>query len=263
MAFWLPINSDGLSIVCRKPFNRPEHSEFDYPLSNAFDEIDAYIIFEDVFIPWSDVFVFQDVKKSNQFFIESGLFQHTTLQDQARGSVKLEFVTSLAIELAQRLGVDKYLNVQEMLGNLTANLELVRGALVNSELTGSMDDAGVFGPNLQPLLAIRAQLPKMYELALTTIQKLGAGSMMGVPDGRDFDGKLGHVLDEMMSSTLMSAEYRAKLLNLSWDVSGESFGQRQLMYEYYHGGDPVRIRAQHYHSEDLHIGDAMLKRILK
>lgn len=87
--------------------------------------------------------------------------------------------------------------------------------------------------------------------------------MMGVPDGRDFDGKLGHVLDEMMSSTLMSAEYRAKLLNLSWDVSGESFGQRQLMYEYYHGGDPVRIRAQHYHSEDLHIGDAMLKRILK
>ncbi|GAB6092899.1 4-hydroxyphenylacetate 3-hydroxylase N-terminal domain-containing protein [Furfurilactobacillus curtus] len=263
LAFWLPNNANGLKIVCRKPFNRPGHSTKDYPLSNAFDEIDAYIIFDHVFVPWTHVFVFQNVAMSNRFFIDSGLFQHTTHQDQSRGAVKFEFVTTLAIELAQKLGVDRYLNVQEMLGGLTANLELVRGALINSELTGKVDEAGLFGPNVQPLLAIRAQLPKMYQEAILTIQKIGAGSMMGVPDFRDFGGDLGETLRAVMGSHLMDAQTRAKLLNLGWDVTGESFGQRQLMYEYYHGGDPVRIRASHYQDEDLTNGRKMLADVMK
>ncbi|WP_368280610.1 4-hydroxyphenylacetate 3-hydroxylase C-terminal domain-containing protein, partial [Lactiplantibacillus plantarum] len=40
------------------------------------------------------------------------------------------------------------------------------------------------------------------------------------------------------------------------------FGQRQLMYEYYHGGDPMRIRAQHYQRADLQAGNQMIDRLL-
>lgn len=262
LAFSLPNNAAGLKIICRKPFNRPGYSRDDYPLSNAFDEIDAYIVFDQVFVPWEQVYVFQDVVQSNKFFMDSGLFDHTSHQDQVRGVIKLEFVTTLAIEIAERLGVDHFLNVQESLGDLTANLELIRGALLNAEVSGELDDAGVFGPNMQAILAIRAQLPKMYEKAIKTIQLLGAGSMMSVPDFRDFDGELGTTLEATMGSHLMDATFRAKLLNLGWDVTGEAFGQRQLMYEYYHGGDPIRIRANHYQNEALDKGRDMLYRIL-
>lgn len=262
LAFSVPNRAKGLKIICRKPFNRPGYSQDDYPLSNAFDEIDAYIVFEQVFVPWEQVYVFQDVAQSNRFFKESGLFDHTSHQDQVRGVIKLEFVTTLAIEIAERLGVDHFLNVKEQLGDLTANLELVRGALLNAEVTGALDSVGIFRPNMQAILAIRAQLPKMYDKALKTIQLLGAGSMMSVPDFRDFDGELGPTLETTLGSHLMDATFRSKLLNLGWDVTGEAFGQRQLMYEYYHGGDPIRIRADHYQNEDLAKGRDMLHRIL-
>jgi len=92
---------------------------------------------------------------------------------------------------------------------------------------------------------------------------LAAGSMVAVPGFGEFKGKNSTILKQAMSSDLISAEERAKLLNLVFDLSSSGFGQRQLMYEYYHGGDPMRIRSKHYLDEDLTAGNAMLKRIMK
>ncbi|KZU55756.1 4-hydroxyphenylacetate 3-monooxygenase [Lactiplantibacillus plantarum] len=52
------------------------------------------------------------------------------------------------------------------------------------------------------------------------------------------------------------------MLNLACDLTSSGFGQRQLMYEYYHGGDPMRIRAQHYQRADLQAGNQMIDRLL-
>ncbi|POD81646.1 4-hydroxyphenylacetate 3-hydroxylase C-terminal domain-containing protein [Lactiplantibacillus plantarum] len=51
-------------------------------------------------------------------------------------------------------------------------------------------------------------------------------------------------------------------MNLAFDLTSSGFGQRQLMYEYYHGGDPMRIRAQHYQRADLQAGNQMIDRLL-
>ncbi|NAS60977.1 4-hydroxyphenylacetate 3-monooxygenase, partial [Pseudomonas syringae pv. actinidiae] len=40
--------------------------------------------------------------------------------------------------------------------------------------------------------------------------------------------------------------YRTALLNLGWDLTGDGFGQRQMVYEIYHAGDPMRIAARHH-----------------
>ncbi|WP_125982237.1 4-hydroxyphenylacetate 3-hydroxylase N-terminal domain-containing protein [Loigolactobacillus iwatensis] len=263
LAFAAPLNLSGAKIVCRKPLNHPGYSENDYPLSNAFDEIDAYVLFDHAFIPWTDVFVYNDYAMSNRFFVESGMFIHTAHQDEVRGVTKLEFVTSLAIRVAKALGLADYLGVAEQLGELTSNLELIKGTIVNSELNGQLDEQGIFAPSEQALTAVRDSLPKMYEKALQVIQHLAAGSMVAIPDFREFSGDNATILRQAYTSEKIGAEDRAKLLNLAFDVSSAAFGQRQLMYEYYHGGDPKRIRANHFQHEDLTAGMAMLERILK
>ncbi|KLD60880.1 hypothetical protein WP50_06690 [Lactiplantibacillus plantarum] len=63
---------------------------------------------------------------SNRFFIDSGMFSHTSHQDEVRGITKLELATSLALRIAHILGLDGFLGVQEKLGRLTANLELIK-----------------------------------------------------------------------------------------------------------------------------------------
>ncbi|TBX52915.1 4-hydroxyphenylacetate 3-hydroxylase, partial [Lactiplantibacillus paraplantarum] len=106
VAFATPLNNPGVKIICRKLLDHPAASIDDYPLSNALDEIDAYIVFDHAFIPWSKVFVENNVEMSNRFFIDSGMFIHTSHQDEVRGITKLELATSLAIRIAHILGLD-------------------------------------------------------------------------------------------------------------------------------------------------------------
>lgn len=82
------------------------------------------------------------------------------------------------------------------------------------------------------------------------MQKLAAGSMLSIPTHKDYKNENGPILKESLKSSLSTSEYRTKLLNLSWDITGEAFGQRQKVYEYYHAGDPMRIGANHYLSYD-------------
>ncbi|KRO28972.1 4-hydroxyphenylacetate 3-hydroxylase N-terminal domain-containing protein [Lactiplantibacillus fabifermentans] len=263
VAFATPLNTPGVKVICRKLLDHPGYTEDDYPLSNLLDEIDAYIVFDHAFIPWDKVFVENDYDMSNRFFIESGMFIHTSHQDEARGITKLEFATTVAIRVAKLLGLDHFLGVQEKLGRLTANLELIKGTIARSEDTGHLDEQGIYTPNLQALTAVRANLPAFYEDAMRVTQHLAAGSMVGVPGFEEFAGDNGDILQQALTTNLATAEERSKLLNLAFDLSSSGFGQRQLMYEYYHGGDPMRIRSKHYLDEDLHAGNAMLDRLLR
>ena len=263
VAFATPLNTPGVKVICRKLLDHPGYTEDDYPLSNALDEIDAYIVFDHAFIPWNKVFVENDVEMSNRFFIESGMFIHTSHQDEVRGITKLEFATSLAIRTAHVLGLDGFLGVQEKLGRLTANLELIKGTITRSEEEGHLDEFGIYTPSQQALLAVRSTLPEYFEAALKAAQHFAAGSMVGVPGFAEFDGENGPILEQALSTDLAEAKDRSKLLNLVFDLTTAGFGQRQLMYEYYHGGDPMRIRSMHYHDEDLSAGNAMLDKLLK
>ena len=44
---------------------------FDHPLSSRFDENDAVIIFDNVFVPWENVLVYRDPERANSFYAES------------------------------------------------------------------------------------------------------------------------------------------------------------------------------------------------
>lgn len=263
VAFSVPLNTKGVKTVCRKSTMRENASLKDYPLSGSFDEMDAFIIFDDVFIPNENLFVCGSVEKSNAFFAASGLFTHTAHQDEVRGEVKLEFATAIAVRLAEKFGLTKFLRVQELLGGLTVNLEMIRSAIISSELTGHIEQGDVFTPNLQTLLAVRATLTGYYDEVLRVIAEFSSGSAVGIPDFRLFENaEISDILKASLTSPLISAEDRALLLNLAWDVTSESFGQRQRTYEFLHGGNPMFIKVQHWQGEDLSAANEMLDTVL-
>ena len=261
LAFALPIATPGVKVICRKPTMKSDYSLADYPLSQAFDEMDAFLL-DDVFVPNEALFVCGNVAQSNAFFEASGLFNHTAHQDEVRGFVKLEFVTGIAVRLAKQLGLFGFQRVQEKLGELSVNLELIRSCIVASEVTGKMQK-GVFTPNMQTLLAVRAKLTTYYDEALRVIAEFSAGSAVGVPDFREFSNpNIAEMLESALTSDLMSAEERMLLLNLAWDITSESFGQRQRVYEFLHGGNPMFIHLQHLKHTDLTQANEMIDKVL-
>ena len=48
----VPANAQGVKIYARRPYASGATSEFDYPLSSRFDESDALIVLDNVFVPW-------------------------------------------------------------------------------------------------------------------------------------------------------------------------------------------------------------------
>ncbi|WP_210477672.1 4-hydroxyphenylacetate 3-hydroxylase N-terminal domain-containing protein [Pseudomonas chlororaphis] len=263
LAFTVPTHAQGLKIICRKSLVHTEGSEFDFPLSSKMDEIDAYLVFDQVHIPWSDVFIFRDIAKSNQFYDVTRTRHHTGHQGVVRGLAKAELLIGVADSLARNLGLSSYINVQEQLGELTTAYELIRGTVMLAELEAQVDAEGVCNPSIHAIQAIRCHFPKWYQQMLQTVQSLAAGSMLAVPHGDDFHNENEGCLQQALQNPFLSPMDRAKLLNLAWDVSGDGFGQRQMIYETYHAGDPMRIAAAHYNNYNKQTMSDSVARALK
>ncbi|MGP4078884.1 4-hydroxyphenylacetate 3-hydroxylase family protein [Pseudalkalibacillus sp. R45] len=242
IAFALPIDTPGLKIMCREPAQDGKRSLFDHPLASRFEEMDALLVFEDVFVPWNRVFINQNVEAANLLYPKTGIGIQPAHQSGVRGLVKLSFAMEVACKLADSIGVDGYLNVKTQLGELIQSVEAIRALLRVSEYEYETTPQGELRPGSAPLETIRGMLPKLYPRAIEIIQTIGAGGLLMSPMGADFDNpELKPIVDKYyVGREGVSSEDRVQLFKLAWDLSGEAFGQRLLQYERYYSGDPLR-----------------------
>jgi len=74
-----------------------------------------------------------------------------------------------------------------------------------------------------------------------------------MPSGADYDApEISGVVARHYQGAGVSSQDRVKLFKLAWDLVGDAFGSRQLQYERYYAGDPVRILAGNYVSCNDH-----------
>ena len=91
----------GIRIHPRRPYAQMATSVFDYPLSSRFDEVDATVVFDDVFVPWEQVFIYRNVDLVNAQFHETPSHTLANFQSLVRFTVKLEFMAGLALKLVE------------------------------------------------------------------------------------------------------------------------------------------------------------------
>src|SRR5256886_8822876 len=87
------MDTPGVKLICRPSYAMTAEvmgSPFDYPLSSRLDENDAILVFDQALVPWENVFVYEDVEKSNTFFSHSGFLPRAMLQGCTRLAVKLD-----------------------------------------------------------------------------------------------------------------------------------------------------------------------------
>jgi 4-hydroxyphenylacetate 3-monooxygenase len=104
--FVVPVGTPGLKLYCRPPYAVGKSSVFDYPLSTRFDETDALTVFDDVFVPWENVFVYRNVEMLRAQFFETASHVLGNNQAQVRLVAKMKFLIGLARKIAAQSGVD-------------------------------------------------------------------------------------------------------------------------------------------------------------
>jgi 4-hydroxyphenylacetate 3-monooxygenase len=67
---------------------------------------------------------------------------------------------------------------------------------------------------------------------------------MLTPSEADFKGPLQADLEQYLATDATPAKERVKLFRLAWDLAGNAFGSRQVLYERFFASDPLtRARA--------------------
>jgi 4-hydroxyphenylacetate 3-monooxygenase len=231
LAFSVPMATKGLITVCRDHYGTPG-AVLDHPFSSRFDEQDAFIIFDDVEVPWERVFIDGDIDVYNKI-MGSGWTANVMQQTSIRAAVKLEFAYELATRMVQAQNAGARSETQQMLGEIWCYSALVRAALRSAESDAREYGAGTWFCDDRPFRALRSMVPGWMARCNEIIKLLGAHNLLATPEAAAFaDAELGRKLERYLPGARgMPAQERAQLFRTAWDFVGSALGGRNELYE--------------------------------
>src|SRR5204862_3218898 len=109
-----------------------------------------------------------------------------------------------------------------------------------------------------PVESTRNLMMTAYPRMIEILQLLGSSSFLLTPSQADFKGPMAPAIEQYLATENTAEEDRVKLFRLAWDVAGNAFGSRQVLYERFFASDPLtRARAM----AAIYPKDQMMQRV--
>jgi 4-hydroxyphenylacetate 3-monooxygenase len=175
-----------------------------------------------------------------------------------KNAVKSEFLLGLAVRIAQVSDSMSLPHVRERLAEMIITTELMRSTLRAAEADAAPDKWGEFMPARPPLDAARNLFPRLYPRLVEILQLNCSSSLMATPSERDFESPMAPDIARYFHQANAEPRERVALYRLAWDVAGSSFAGRQVLYERFFFGDPVRMASALVDNTDL---DPLVRRV--
>jgi aromatic ring hydroxylase len=236
--FATPVNTKGIHLVCRQPLTPPNPE--DHSLSPAWDEMDAIVVFDHVFIPWERVFYLRRTDPADLTF-EAQVFQGAIGLGPwyvlVRLAVKAEVLLGLCAAITNTLGTADQPLVQSALADAMVYLETLRALIQAAEANPVRSASGLALPDPIRALAARVFGIERYPQLLQSIRELSGSGLLMAPGQADLNHpEIGpHLQRYVMGEERGGSEY-FRLLKLAWEYACDGFGSRQLLFEMYNVG---------------------------
>ncbi len=244
----VPTDAPGVKLFCRPSYEMTAAAmgtPFDYPLSSRMDENDSIIVFDNVLVPWENVFAYGDIDKVNNFFPLSGFLPRFMFQGCTRLAVKLDFIAGLLLKAVEATGAKDFRGVQANVGEVLAWRNLFWGLTdAMARTTTPWGDDYVL-PNLDYGLAYRVMASTAYPKIKEIIQNTLASALIYLPSSAldMLNKETRPYMDQYVrGSGGYDAVDRVKLMKLMWDAIGSEFGGRHELYERNYFGNNESIR---------------------
>ena len=249
LIFFVPMNAPGVKMISRQSYEQnatQTGSPYDYPLSSRFDENDAVIVLDNVFIPWENVLAYKNVEVSNNFLAKTGFVNRFTFHGCTRFAVKLDFMSGLLLKATEAAGTHNFRGVQANIGEVLALRNMFWGL---STAMASEPDIGMNGvavPNGFYSNSYRVLAPMTWVKVKQIFEQVIAGGLIQLPSSsKDFlNPEIRPYLDKYYGGTNIEAVDRVKLMKMVWDSIGTEFGGRHELYEVNYGGNHENIRLE-------------------
>jgi 4-hydroxyphenylacetate 3-monooxygenase len=238
VTFTVPVDAPGLKLVSRRPYERLAASELDDPLAWRFDETDCVVYFDNVHIPWKDVFAYGNLDTSRALFHETPAHVLGNFQAHVRLLTKLRFILGVTKKVAEANGLGQVPAVRDMLADLAVRVAMLEG-LVCAESTIVEDwPNGHVAPDRQTMYATMHWTMRDYPDFIGKVRELlGSHPFQQPADVGVFENPATREIYERFTmAPAETAIERYKLMRLVWDLVGSEFASRHTQYEMFYNG---------------------------
>lgn len=253
--FALKTDTPGLTLISRRPFAQLATSELDDPLAFRYDETDAVVHCEDVFVPWENVFTYNRVDMARAAFNDTPSHTLGNAQAHIRLLAKMRLILGIIKKVAIANAIFNLPPVRDTLAHLAVQVAMVEGLIEGECAKPEKWPNGYISQDRQAMYATMAWTTTNYQHFINVVRELLGShpfqqpadvSMFDNPATRDLYSRF--VLDDPVN-----AVERYKLMRLAWDLVGTEFASRHTQYEmFYNGAQHVnRTRVWHFFRWDV------------
>ena len=248
----VPCSAPGVKIYPRRPYALGAPSVFDYPLSTRFDETDSLVVFDDVFVPWEDVFIYRDLALTFGQFNDTAAHVLGNTQAHIRFWAKLQFLAGLVKRIMDGSGQSARPDVQALLGELATQVSLVEGLILAAEAKAAPDEFGVMRPDGAIVYANQVLQAALYPELIVKVRGMLGGSVIQLPSSATelLNPDTAADVKRYVRWPDVPGEQRVKLLKLVWDLIGSEFGSRHVQYEMFYAGEPASVKGREFRAFD-------------
>ena len=244
------MGAPGVKHICRAGF-AGKGSLADYPLANRFDEVEALVVFDDVLIPWEDVFFYRHTRAAQ--FIRGTLHRYSAFPFVLRLMYVADMMIGAALWNAKQTGLDKLQSVREKLADLVCYREGINAHLTASIAMAERSPAGLLMPQQSMLMAGRvfacSGLPAMMHAA----RELCGGQICVTPNAAAFDaeGSGGWLKKFYTLNDNWQSEDRRKILAFARDLLNSDYAGHRLTFAQFAQAPHFNHLAAVYNSFDF------------
>lgn len=220
VAFGVPVNAEGLTLISAEPEITADTDLFDHPISKSVFINDATIIFDKVFIPNERIFLKGEWEFAGQVAYMFANFHR--LSAETYKAMELELFTGAASLMADYNGIEKAPHVREKLTWLVMYTEAVEVlGKAACEYCISEADSDLVYPN--PMIAniCKYHFADNWHQATKYIQDIAGGIVATCPSSKDFfNPEIHDLLDRALGGKAgVPTENRLRLVKLIRDLT--------------------------------------------
>jgi 4-hydroxyphenylacetate 3-monooxygenase len=248
VGFVADMGAPGMKFICRSGFaGRPLE---DYPLSARHDEVDTMIVFDDVHVPWENVFFYRHTRAAQ--FIRATLHRYSMFAYVQRYLRWADLLLGVAYANAQQTGIKMHQGVREKLAQIACYREGINAHLTASIECAEPSPAGLLMPNQQLLYTGRVLAASQLPAVMHLVRDLCGCQVSLMPSASTFrDPEAGPWLEKYFRVGNVEAEERRKLFALARDLLNSDYAGHRLTFQLFAQSPPFSHLLAVYNNYDF------------
>jgi aromatic ring hydroxylase len=241
VAFAIPVDTPGVIMVGRTTAPR-EVGKMDAPFRSKWGASEAFVIFDDVFVPWDRVFMCGEWEFTGMLVEIFATYHRFSYAGCKPGMCDL--IIGTAALLAEYNNVEHADHIQRKLTDMVMTSETVYACGVAAAAQGKPMGPGTYVPDvLYSNIVKHTVATKIYE-EFQRIHDIGGGLVVTTPSEKDFNHpKLRPYLEKYLKGKAdVLAEHRVRAFKLAEDLTAHGFAGWLMVVSCHGGGSPEAQR---------------------